>query len=63
MNNFFTLLLFLVRMEGNVMESQMDEHLTNLQREIKTALERFKASGIKMDKKFVNYFQKLSVDR
>lgn len=62
-NNVHVFLLFLVRMDGNAMELQMDEHLTNLQRDVKATLERFKASGVKMDKKFVNYIQKLSIDR
>lgn len=45
------------------MESLMDKHLMNVQQGAKAALERFEESGVKVDKKFVNYFQKLSTNR
>lgn len=45
------------------MESLMDKHLMDIQQAAKVALVRFEESGVKIDKQFVNYFQKLSVNR
>lgn len=45
------------------MDSLMDKHLMDVEREVKSALERFEKYGVDVDKKFINYFQKLSIDR
>lgn len=50
-------------MGENIVETQMDEHLMNIQRETKWALDRFEQSGLKVDRKFINHFQKVTVDR
>lgn len=41
----------------------MDEHLMNIQRDTKAALDRFERSGLRIDKKFLKYFMRLSLDR
>lgn len=50
-------------MAESSIESLMDEHLTSVQCGAKAALERFRESGLKMDRKFMDYFLKLSTDR
>lgn len=43
--------------------SQIDEHLLTIQRDTKSMLDRLAKSGLNVDKKFLQYFMKLSVDR
>ncbi|XP_055304953.1 uncharacterized protein LOC129569811 [Sitodiplosis mosellana] len=50
-------------MEQNLVKTQIDEHLMTIQRITEDALERLERSGLKVDKKFLNYFSKLSIDR
>lgn len=50
-------------MEINLIETKMDEHLLSVQREAKLALDQFGACGMKMDKKFINHFLKVTIDR
>lgn len=49
--------------EQNTVEMQIDEHLDMIHRNTKAALVRLDKSGVKVDRKFLNYFQKLSVER
>lgn len=42
---------------------QIDEHLMAIQRNTEATLDRFEQSGLKIDKKFLDYLLKLSVDR
>lgn len=50
-------------MEDNIVEAQIDEHLMNIQRDTKSALDRFIQTGLKIDRKFMNHFQNVTVDR
>lgn len=50
-------------MAQNTVERHMDEHLMTIQRDTKATLDRLEKSGLKIDKKFLNYFLKQSVDR
>lgn len=50
-------------MSENSIDTKMDAHLMNIQRETKAALDDFEESGFKVDKKFINHFLKVSIDR
>lgn len=50
-------------MDENIIELQMDEHLHNIQQEAKSALDRFALSKMNIDKKFINHFLKVTIDR
>ncbi|XP_055301600.1 uncharacterized protein LOC129568082 isoform X1 [Sitodiplosis mosellana] len=50
-------------MEQNLVKTQIDEHLMTIQRNTEATLNRFERSGLTVDKMFLDYLLKLSVDR
>lgn len=59
---FFLALKNKQTMEEFVLQSKMDEHLTNTKWDIRAALQRFEENGIKIDRRFRRDFIKQTTD-